>query len=70
MKARPHSTTVRLTAGDARAILDGLARLRPYVQVTAELDRIAETVAEALPAADRAHALGHYRHRADWIASH
>ena len=49
MKARPRTTAVRLTPGDARLILWALECVKPEVQVPEQLDRLVEEIRTTIP---------------------
>ena len=47
MRARPHTTAVRITPGQARLLLEALAVIRLTVQVPDQVDALAEVIRPA-----------------------
>lgn len=57
----PRTQPLRLAPGEVKAVLQGLSRLRVDASIPEQLDRLAERIADVLPAWQRGQALADYR---------
>lgn len=60
MRPRLQTEPLRISPGEARALLHGLRLMRPTVQEPAELDRLAHKLTRTLPDHEREEAARRY----------